>query len=63
MNLAFGILFSKGEHNHSLGENIEKCLIDSDLRPGRRGTEKYFLRSTAYTVSTRRQAGRGRLCK
>ena len=42
MNLAFELLFSEGDHNHSLGENIEKCLIDVDLRPSRRGTEKYI---------------------
>jgi hypothetical protein len=27
---------------HTLGENSEKCLIDLDLRPSRRGTEKIF---------------------
>jgi hypothetical protein len=42
MNLAFGLLFSEGDHNHGLGENIEKCLIDLDLRHSRGGTEKIF---------------------
>ena len=60
MNLAFEILFSEGDHNHGLGENIEKCLIDVDLRPGRGGTEnKYFLCFTAYTVPTRRTGWKG----
>ena len=41
MNLAFDLLFSEGDHNHTLGENIEKCLIiDVGLRPGERSTEK-----------------------
>lgn len=42
MNLAFGLLFLERDHNHTLGENIEKCLIDVDLSPSRRGTEKYI---------------------
>jgi hypothetical protein len=63
MNLAFGLLFSAGDHNYGLGGNIEKGRIDVDLRPGRRGTKKYFLCFTAYTVPTRKSAGRGRLCK
>jgi len=40
MNLAFGILFSEEDHNHSFDENIKKCLIDLVLTPRRRGTEK-----------------------
>ena len=42
MNLAFGLLFSEGDRNHILGGNIEKCVIDVDLRPSRRGTENKF---------------------
>ena len=34
--------YSRRETTHSLGENIEKCLIEVDLRPGRGGTEKIF---------------------
>jgi hypothetical protein len=37
MILACEPLFSEGDHNHSMGENIEKCLIDVDLRPNRGG--------------------------
>jgi hypothetical protein len=39
---AFGLLFSEGDHNYGLGGNIEKCLIDVDLRPGRRGAKNIF---------------------
>jgi hypothetical protein len=43
MNLSFGLLFSEGDHNHhSLGENIEKCLIEVDLRPRRRRQKNIF---------------------
>jgi len=42
MNLAFELLFSERDHNHSFGENTEKCLIDVDLRPSRRGIENIF---------------------
>ncbi|MEP6934855.1 MAG: hypothetical protein ABI988_13100 [Nitrospirota bacterium] len=41
VTLAFELLFSEIDHNHSLGENIEKCLTDLDLMPGRRGVKKY----------------------
>ena len=41
-DLAFGLLFSVGDHNYGLGENIEKSLIDFDLRPSRRGEKKYI---------------------
>ena len=34
--------YSRRETNHSLGENSEKCFIDFDLRPSRRGTEKFI---------------------
>jgi len=40
MNLAFELLFSEGDHNHSMGENIEKCLIDLDFWPSRGGGRK-----------------------
>jgi hypothetical protein len=64
MNLAFELLLSEGDHNHTLGENIEKCLIDVDLGPNWGEPEKiYFLCFTAYTVPTRRLAGRERRCK
>ena len=42
MNLAFDLLFSEGDQNHSLGENTEECLIEINLRPSRGGTEKIF---------------------
>jgi len=38
----FELLFWEGEHNRGIGENIEKCLIDVDLRPGRRGIKNIF---------------------
>jgi hypothetical protein len=40
MNLAFGLLFSEGDRNYSLGENIETYLVDVGLRPSRGWTEK-----------------------
>jgi hypothetical protein len=53
MNLAFELLFSEGDHNHSLGENIEKCLIEFDLRSSRGGPEKitslFYCLHCAYT--------------
>jgi hypothetical protein len=60
MNLAFELLFSEGDHNQILGENIEKCLIDVDLRPSWRGPEKYIF---SVLLPTRRLAGRERRCK
>jgi hypothetical protein len=63
MNLAFRLLFSERDHNHTLAQNIEKCFIDIDVRLHRGGRKKYFLYSTAYTVPTRRWAGRGVMCK
>ena len=42
MNLAFELLFSEGDHNHSLDENIEKCFIDQNLGLGRRGRKNIF---------------------
>jgi len=43
MNLDFELLFSEGTHDHTLGENIEKCLVDVDLRPQQeRGKKKIF---------------------
>jgi hypothetical protein len=36
MNLAFELLFSEEARDHALSENIEKCLIDADLRLSRR---------------------------
>jgi hypothetical protein len=63
MNLAFDLLFSEEDQNHSLGENTEECLIEIDLRPSRGGTKKYFVCSTAYIVPRRRLAGRERKCK
>ena len=54
MNLAFELLFSGRSHNHSLSENLEKCLVDLDLRPSSRGAGKaYFLFSTAYKDRSR----------
>jgi hypothetical protein len=64
MNLAFDLLFSEEDQNHSLGENTEERLIEINLRPSRgEGQKTYFLCSTAYIVSTRRLAGRERKCK
>ncbi len=34
---AIELLFSEGDYSHSLGENIEKCLIDVYLWPSRGG--------------------------
>jgi hypothetical protein len=42
MNLAFELLFSEGDHSHSLDENIEKCFIELDSRASRGGPEKIF---------------------
>ena len=42
MNLAFELLSPEGDHNHCLGEIIEKCLIEVDLRVSRGGPEKYI---------------------
>ena len=42
MNLALGLLFSVGTRDHALGENIEKCLKEVDLRPSRRGDKNIF---------------------
>ena len=42
MNLVCELLFSEGDHNHSLGENIEKCLIYVYLRSSREGQKKIF---------------------
>jgi hypothetical protein len=42
MNLAFGLSFSEGDRNYSLGENIETYLVDVGLRPSRGWTEKIF---------------------
>src|SRR5713226_5679851 len=60
MNLAFDLLFSEGDQNHSLGENTEKCLIEINLRPNRGGTEKNIF---SVRLPTRRLAGRERKCK
>jgi hypothetical protein len=60
MILAFEPLFSEGDHNHSMGENIEKCLIAVDLRPNRGGVGKNIF---SVLLPTWRPAGRGRLCK
>jgi hypothetical protein len=49
MELVFGLLLSEEDHSHSFGGSIEKCLIDVDLRPSRRGTKIYFLCLTDYT--------------
>jgi hypothetical protein len=46
--LVFELIYSEGDHNHTLGE-IEKCLIDVDLRPSLRGPENIFFCFTAYT--------------
>jgi len=40
MHLAFDLLFSEEDQNHSLGENAEEPLIEINLRPSRGGTEK-----------------------
>jgi hypothetical protein len=43
MNLAFDLLFSEEDQNHSLGENTEERLIEINLRPSRgEGQEKIF---------------------
>jgi len=42
MKLAFELLFSEGDHHHILGENVEKRLIDVDLRHSRRGKKYIF---------------------
>ena len=42
MNLAIELFFSKRDHNHSFGENLEKCLIEVDLMASRGGSEKYI---------------------
>jgi hypothetical protein len=49
MNLAFELLFSEGDDNRGLGENIEKCL-NVDLRPSRRETEKYIYSVLLHTL-------------
>jgi hypothetical protein len=61
--LAYEPLFSEGDHNHSLGENFEKGLINLDLRPSRGRQKNIFSLFYSYTVPTRRWAGKGRLCK
>jgi hypothetical protein len=38
MNLAFKLIFLEGDHNHSLGENIEKCL--NDVIEAQKGRQK-----------------------
>ena len=48
MNRAFELLFSEGGHIHSLSENLEKCLVDLDLRPAGVVQEKIFLCSIVY---------------
>ena len=60
MNLAFELLFSERDHNHSLGENIEKCLIGLDLRPSRRGSIKNIF---SVRLPTRRGVAREGICK
>jgi hypothetical protein len=40
--LIFRTLILGEDHNYGLGWNIEKCLIDLGLRPGRKGAEKYI---------------------
>ena len=44
MNLVFerALLFLEDNHNHSLDENVEKGLIDLDLRPSREGQKYIF---------------------
>ncbi len=42
MNLAFDLLFSEEDQNHSLGENTEECLIEINLRPAGEGQKKIF---------------------
>ena len=39
------------------------CTSNVDFRPAGEGQKKYFLCFTAYTVPTRRPAGKGRRCK